>query len=107
MNGPSLDKFEPIAAAGGTIIANTSIITREVKRSDVKVIKIDATNISSNELHSLKVQNMVVLGAYLTLHPDFTDAEIERVLSDRFGARGASLLPLNMEAIKRGKAGAS
>ncbi|MCL2702442.1 MAG: 2-oxoacid:acceptor oxidoreductase family protein [Defluviitaleaceae bacterium] len=107
LNSPSLDKFEPVAAPGGTVILNTSIVTRGLKRGDVKSIKIDASNIAVNELKNIKVANMVMLGAYLTLHPEFTDDEIERVLNDRFGAKAAALIPLNMKAIASGKANAA
>ena len=101
MNSPSLDKFEAMAAPGGHIITNTSIITREVARLDVKILKADATNIAV-ELKNPRVQNMVMLGAYLTLRPDFTDAEIKDALADRFG-KDSQLLPLNIEAVRRGK----
>jgi 2-oxoglutarate ferredoxin oxidoreductase subunit gamma len=102
LNSPSLDKFEPIAAPGGTIIMNTSIIKREANRGDIKVLKVDASNIAVS-LGNIRVANMVALGAYLTIHPNFTDKEVEAVLLERFGERGASLIPMNMEAIKRGR----
>jgi 2-oxoglutarate ferredoxin oxidoreductase subunit gamma len=104
LNSPSLDKFEPVASPGAAVILNTSIITRLLNRADVTAMSVDATNIAV-EMGNLKIANMVMMGAYLTLHPDFTEAEIERVLTDRFGAKGAGLIPLNMEAIKRGRAG--
>ena len=100
MNSPSLAKFEKAAAPGGRIIVNTSIIQADVARSDVDVLKADATNIA-NELGNPKVQNMVMLGAYLKNH-DFTDAEINQALADRFG-KDSKLLSVNMDAIKRGK----
>ncbi|MDR1703953.1 MAG: 2-oxoacid:acceptor oxidoreductase family protein [Clostridiales bacterium] len=102
LNNPSVDKFLPAAAPGGSVIINTSIVSKEIDRSDINLIKIDATNISV-ELNNPKVQNMVMLGGYLRLHPEFTDAEIEGVLMDKFGQKAAKLLPLNMQAIERGK----
>jgi len=102
LNSPSLDKFESIAAAGATVILNTSIIQRELNRTDVSAIKVDATNIAV-EMGNLRIANMVMMGAYLSLHADFTDDEVSRVLTDRFGSKGAGLVPLNMEAIRRGK----
>jgi 2-oxoglutarate ferredoxin oxidoreductase subunit gamma len=102
LNNPSVDKFVPAAAKGGALIINTSIVSREISRTDIKLIKIDATNIGV-ELKNSKVQNMVMLGGYLQLHPEFSDGDIEAVLSDKFGQKAAKLLPLNMQAIGRGK----
>lgn len=102
LNNPSVDKFLPTVAPGGTVIINTSIVSRDIERNDINVIKIDATNISA-KLNNLKVQNMVMLGGYLKLHEDFSDDEIKQVLSDKFGAKGEKLLPLNLEAINKGK----
>ena len=101
LNTPSLDKFEPIAKPEATVIVNSSIITRDLTRGDVKCIKADATNIAV-EMGNIRVANMVMLGAYLTLHPYFTDAEIEAVLSSRFSRR--ELVELNIKAIAMGKA---
>ncbi|MCL2406673.1 MAG: 2-oxoacid:acceptor oxidoreductase family protein [Defluviitaleaceae bacterium] len=102
LNTPSLDKFEPIVAPGGTIIANTSIIKRGTTRTDVKFIGVDATNIAV-ALGNLKIANMVAMGTYLNLHPEFNDSDFEKVLNDRFGEKGKALIPLNMEAMKKGR----
>lgn len=100
MTSPALDKFEAVAAPGGRVIVNTSIINRELKRDDVTVLKTDATNVAV-ELGSLRVQNMVMLGAYLK-NCDFTDGELKQALGDRFG-QNEKLVELNMAAIKRGR----
>jgi 2-oxoglutarate ferredoxin oxidoreductase subunit gamma len=44
MNGPSLDLFEDSVRAGGTIIVNSSLVHRKVRRSDVKVISLAASD---------------------------------------------------------------
>jgi 2-oxoisovalerate ferredoxin oxidoreductase beta subunit len=64
MNGPSLDHFEPLVAQHGIIIANSSIITRKVKRDDVTVISIPATEIA-RECGNQAAANVVMVTAYL------------------------------------------
>jgi len=47
MNGPSLDSFEDSVVPGGTILVNTSLIDRKVRRSDVKVLYAPLTEIAA------------------------------------------------------------
>jgi len=42
MNKPSLDKFESSIQKDGLIVLNNSLIDQEVKRDDIKVLKIPA-----------------------------------------------------------------
>ncbi len=103
MNNPSVDKFINTVRSGGTVIINSSIVDVEITRTDVTVIKVDATNISV-ELGNPKVQNMVMLGGYLKASGKFSVEDAEQCLNQKFGAKNAKLIPLNMEAIKKGLA---
>ena len=49
LNGPSLDVFESAVQPGGMIIVNESIIARKVKRDDVSVIYVPASDIAKKE----------------------------------------------------------
>jgi 2-oxoisovalerate ferredoxin oxidoreductase beta subunit len=64
MNGPSLDLFEDTVAPGGWIFVNSSIITREVRRKDVQVFKIPASDIAK-EHRLLAAANVVMITAYM------------------------------------------
>jgi len=64
MNGPSLDKFESEVVAGGTIIVNSSIIDKKVKRTDVTVHYVPLTAITT-ELGVPAAQTVAGLAAYL------------------------------------------
>ena len=64
MNLPSLDKFEKMVMKGGTIIINSSLINRDVERSDLRVTKLPLNDISA-QAGSSKAINMVALGAYV------------------------------------------
>jgi 2-oxoisovalerate ferredoxin oxidoreductase beta subunit len=65
MNGPSLDKFESEVVPGGTIIVNSSIVEKKVKRPDVKTYYVPLTAIST-ELGVPAAQTVAGLAAYLT-----------------------------------------
>jgi 2-oxoglutarate ferredoxin oxidoreductase subunit gamma len=62
MNRPSLDKFENAVVSGGVIITDSSLVNREVTRTDVTVLNIPATELA-DELGSKKIANMILLGA--------------------------------------------
>lgn len=64
LNGPSLDLFEADVVSGGLIVVNTSIVDRSVKRTDVQVISIPATEIA-REGGLQSATNVVMVTAYL------------------------------------------
>ena len=47
-NLPSLDKYEPLVQPGGVLIANSSLINREICRSDLQGIMIPANEIAES-----------------------------------------------------------
>ncbi len=101
MNIPSLIKFEGELAEGGVMIINTSVIDRDAKRKDIKVIKIDANKIA-DEIGNLKVANMVVLGSYMEASKTITLDSVQKALEKKLTGAKAKLVPINIEAIKRG-----
>lgn len=66
MNLPSMEKFEKNVAAGGNLLINSSLISENISKEDVKVFKIPANDIA-DELRNAKVANMVMLGAYVEI----------------------------------------
>jgi len=103
MNLPSLDKFEANVAPGGMVIVNSSLIPKQVSRTDVKAYYVPANDIAG-ELGNLKAANMVILGAYLALANPVAVESIIEALKKVFGASKAHLIPMNEEALKRGAA---
>jgi len=102
MNKPSLDKFESEVEKGGTIILNESLITQDVKRSDLQVFKVPANEIA-NELGNLRVANMVALGAYAAARKSVKIETILRALEETLGKKSEKIVELNKKAIKRGE----
>jgi 2-oxoglutarate ferredoxin oxidoreductase subunit gamma len=101
MNQPSLDKFESNVSKDGLIILNDSLIEREVKKNDVKVIKIPADDIA-DKLGNSRAANMVVLGAYVEQSGIVKMDTIFKALEKALAGRDKKLLELNKEALKKG-----
>ncbi|OFZ83741.1 MAG: hypothetical protein A2603_00260, partial [Bdellovibrionales bacterium RIFOXYD1_FULL_55_31] len=99
MNGPSLDAFENEVAAGGTIIVNSSIIERKVKRNDVKAIYAPLTEIAAN-LGLKAAANAVAVGVYLGHDKVFGRERIYDVLRTSFKKKDA--VDLNIKAVDAG-----
>ncbi|MCL2841890.1 MAG: 2-oxoacid:acceptor oxidoreductase family protein [Oscillospiraceae bacterium] len=101
MNMPSVDKFLPRVRPGGLVLVNSSIVTEPIERHDVTIHAIPATQIAI-DVGNPKVANMAMLAGFLT-HTDFFGLEdVEQVLHQRFGEKYPKLIPLNLEAVKRG-----
>jgi len=100
LNMPSIDKFLPRVKPGGLVLYNSSIITEELSRTDVKSVAIDATNIAAN-MGNDRVQNMVLIAGFLKATDLFTKEDVRAALEDKFGGK-PELLALNMEAIEKG-----
>jgi 2-oxoglutarate ferredoxin oxidoreductase subunit gamma len=101
MNLPSLDKFEPLLAPGGTLIVNTSLIDRRVSRNDLSVTPIPATEMAES-LGDKRLANMVMLGALLARLPVLSLEEVKISLQTHLPEQKQHLLRRNIDALDRG-----
>ncbi|MEW6093370.1 MAG: 2-oxoacid:acceptor oxidoreductase family protein [Chloroflexota bacterium] len=101
MNLPSLDKYEPAVKPGGILIVNSSMVDREVKRTDITSVAIPCNEIAE-EAGDKRMANIVATGALLALLPVLTLEDIEAALKAHMPGRHKHLLPKNIEALKRG-----
>ena len=102
MNKPSLDKFESLIQKDGLIVLNNSLIDQEVKRDDVRVLKIQANDIA-NKLGNLRVANMVTLGAYVKKSGVVKLESIFKALEKALAGKNQKILDLNKVALKKGE----
>jgi 2-oxoglutarate ferredoxin oxidoreductase subunit gamma len=100
MNLPSLDKFEADIKEGGVLLINSSLISREPERDDIKVIKVPANDIA-NALGSPRSANIVALGAYIGATGAVSIERIEEMVRQNFAAK-PKLVDVNLEALHRG-----
>jgi 2-oxoglutarate ferredoxin oxidoreductase subunit gamma len=101
LNLPSLDKYEPLVAPGGVLIANASLINRGPSRSDITSIFLPANEIAES-LGNKRLLNMVALGALLACLPVLPVAAIEQALAAHLPERHKKLLPVNFSALRQG-----
>lgn len=101
MNGPSLDKFENAVVPGGKIFIDSTLVTRDVERSDVDVFKIDATNIA-NKMGLPKLANIIMVGKLVKETGLFTYDEIKSAVTKMVPASKPALLENNMKAFDAG-----
>ncbi len=101
MNLPSLDKFEPMLSAGGTLLINSSLIDREPHRKDVKVFLIPCNDIAK-ELGNMKVANMVMVGAIIAAGGVVAIDSVLTVLAKKIFKNKPKVMPINEQAIRKG-----
>jgi len=101
MNLPSLDKFEDFVVPGGTIIVDSSLIDRKVKRTDVTVAYIPATQMAS-DMNAPKLANMIILGKLIKESDILTYDQLKTGLAKCVPASKADLLELNLKVIDAG-----
>ncbi|MGI6225409.1 MAG: 2-oxoacid:acceptor oxidoreductase family protein [Peptococcales bacterium] len=100
MNTPSLEKFEHCVKENGIIILNSSLVTKEPKREDVKVVKIAATDLAK-ELGNERILNMILLGTLVAVTNCVKVDSIMASLKETLPPHRHNLLPLNQKAIER------
>lgn len=102
LNQQSLDKFESKVKPGGLLIYDPSGIHRLPERTDITVVPVDAMK-ASIEMKNSKTYNMILLGAVLGLRPIVPDEAVIKGLKKTLPERHHHLIPLNEEAIKKGR----
>jgi 2-oxoglutarate ferredoxin oxidoreductase subunit gamma len=101
MNLPSLDKYEPTVKPGGVLVVNSSMVDRDVTRSDITWVSIPCNEIAE-EAGDRRMANIVATGALLALLPVLTLEDIEAALKAHMPGRHKNLLSQNINALKRG-----
>ena len=101
MNRPSLDKFEDTVKVDGTILYDKSLIDRDVKRNDVKIVGVDATAIATAD-GKPNMANMIMLGALVKATGIFTLDEIRSGVEKTVPPSKQHLVDVNMAMIEKG-----
>ncbi|MBZ0200186.1 MAG: 2-oxoacid:acceptor oxidoreductase family protein [Ignavibacteriaceae bacterium] len=102
LNQPSLEKFENCVKPGGLLIYEESTIITPPTRTDIEVIAV-AGNEEAQKLNKKQVANMVILGAYLEKVPIVSIESILEALRKVLPERHHHLIPINEQALTRGK----
>lgn len=101
MNLPSFRKFEKTVLPGGVLLVNSSMVDEKCSRKDVKVHYIPANDLAL-ECGNKQAANMIMLGAYLAISKIASSDSIIEAFKKVFGKKARKLIPLNIEALRRG-----
>ncbi len=102
LNQPSIDKFVDHVKPGGILLFEQSNVITPPSRTDVENLGIDAQE-EALKLEKKQVANMIMLGAFLERRPIVLPENVLKVLKEVLPERHHHLLPLNEQALLRGK----
>lgn len=101
LNQPSMVKFETKVKPGGLLIYESTNIKEISKRTDIEIIGIPAAQEAINMKNS-RIQNMIMLGAYLSKKQTVKIESIIEALKKVLPERYHNTLPLNKAALEKG-----
>ena len=101
LNQPSLDKFENDVVKNGLIVLNSSLVQREVKRKDIEVLKLPATELAS-DLGNKKVANLILIGAFIKKTNLLDINKVLEILPKAFPKSKQDLVEINRQALLKG-----
>ncbi len=101
LNQQSMDKFESMVKAGGTLIYDGNGITRHPERKDINIYRVDAAA-EAAKMETAKTFNMIVLGGFLKVKPIVKMENVIAGLKKSLPERYHHMIPVNEKAVKRG-----
>ena len=102
LNQQSMDKFEKSVKPGGVLLYDPNGIIHPPTRTDIQVYKVEGT-VTAVEMGNPRVFNMIIVGGYLKIRPIVSLDNVQKGLEKSLPARYHNLIPLNIEAIKKGQ----
>ncbi|MCZ7609258.1 MAG: 2-oxoacid:acceptor oxidoreductase family protein [Ignavibacterium sp.] len=102
LNQPSIDKFENAVKPGGLLIYEQSTAVKPPARTDIDIICISGIE-EANKLEVKQVANMFMVGAFLEKRPILKNETILEALKEALPARRHNLIPVNEQALSRGR----
>ena len=102
MNKASLGKFAPRVKENGILIMNSSLIDEKPQLCDtIDIVEVPADDIAVDK-GSVRIANMVALGAYLGRTGLFDVEQMASALPQVLAERYHNMLSINIEALKKG-----
>lgn len=101
LNLPSVDKYETLVKDSGVMVANSSLVNREITRKGIDSLLIPA-NAIAEELGMSRLANMIMTGAMLAMKPFLPLEAVKKALGEHIPERHQKTLPMNYEAMDKG-----
>ena len=103
LNPESMLKYVPLVRAGGLLVINSTLVRQRPSRADIDAIAIPANELAS-ELGNVKMANVIMLGAMLSMRPVVPLSAIDRVLDEHLEGSKRRFIEPNKRALQRGAA---
>lgn len=103
LNQPSFEKYEPLVKPGGLLVVNESLVTAVSNRDDVDIIGVPANELAE-EGGSVKMMNVVMLGALLAKRPVLSLDVLEQALANHLPSNKQHLMEQNKIVLRQGAA---
>lgn len=103
LNPASLEMFEPKVIPGGLLIVNSSMAREEVKRNDIRSLRIPATDLARDEFQNDRMANMILLGALVRITGVVALDSVMKALQKNLPEKRHHLLEPNRLALQRGQ----
>ncbi|MDR0465756.1 MAG: 2-oxoacid:acceptor oxidoreductase family protein [Deltaproteobacteria bacterium] len=101
LNRPSLDKFQPRLAEGGTQIVNSSLIDASHVDPGIRSVLVPLNDMAER-LGNARLLNMIALGAWVCATEALPLAAVQEALNRVISSHYAKLIPANAEALAVG-----
>lgn len=105
LNKPSVAKYEPMLKPDGHLIINSTLVEEPPTRSDIHALMIEANGIAER-LGSVKMANIVALGALLSVVPVVDPTGLKETLKRKVKKIAPDLVEANLLALDEGLASA-
>jgi 2-oxoglutarate ferredoxin oxidoreductase subunit gamma len=102
LNQPSMEKFEKAVKPGGLLLYDSTNIITPPSRTDIRVVSLPASE-EATKMKNARIMNMIILGAFLEQTHVVAVASVMSALKKVLPERYHHLLPLNEQALQRGK----
>ncbi len=101
MNYPSMLKYQNMIKTGGTVFLNSDLISQDLSRSDVEVVKVPA-NTLAREMGSDRVLNLIMLGAVAAVTGIVSPPGLAKAVETVLQGKKQSLIETNQAALGSG-----
>ena len=101
MNLPSLTRFIDAVEPGGMVLLDSSLIDREIDRTDVTVYRVPSSRLA--EEHGLNgLSNMILIGKLFRELEFCSQETLDQAIQKCVPARKVNMLELNRKAVSLG-----
>ena len=103
LNMPSMSTFEPLVKVGGILVVNTTLISQQSERDDIRICYLPAGELAV-ELGDIRLTNVICLSALVEVMGLLSVDDLKDALPMALPDRHKDMLGTNAEAIDQGAA---